>query len=52
MAAEQDRPEVVEARQVWVAHQSPINPDQVVFLDETCAKANMTRTHGRCREGE
>lgn len=51
MAAEQDRPDVVEARQVWVANQSQINPDQVIFLDETWAKANMTRTHGRCPEG-
>lgn len=52
MAAEQDRPDVVDARQAWVAHQPQIDPDKVVFLDETWAKANMTRTHGRCLAGE
>ena len=52
MAVEQDRPDVVESRQLWVANQRQIDPEKLVFLDETWAKANMTRTHGRCPEGE
>lgn len=28
-----------------------MDPDQVVFLDETWAKTNMTRTHGRSLQG-
>ena len=28
-----------------------MDPDQLVFLDETWAKTNMTRTHGRSRQG-
>jgi len=28
-----------------------IDPDRVIFLDETWAKTNMTRTYGRCPEG-
>ena len=32
-------------------NQKEINPDQVVFIDETWAKTNMTRTYGRSQEG-
>ena len=28
------------------------DPRRLVFIDETWAKTNMTRTHGRCRRGE
>jgi hypothetical protein len=31
----------------WRASQSGIDPAKVVFIDETCAKTNMTRTYGR-----
>jgi transposase len=51
MAAEQDRPDVVEARRQWTAAQLEIDPDRVVFLDETWAKTNMTRTYGRSERG-
>lgn len=39
------------ARQAWVAAQSDLDPDRTVFLDETWAKTNMTRTHGRSLRG-
>jgi transposase len=52
IAAEQEREDVVQSRQEWVAAQVTLAPDQVVFLDETWAKTNMTRTHGRCARGE
>jgi transposase len=51
IAAEQDRPDVAEARRQWAADQISIDPDRVVFLDETWAKTNMTRTYGRSEQG-
>lgn len=47
VAAEQEREDVVEARRQWSAGQLQIDPDRVVFIDETWAKTNMTRTYGR-----
>ena len=32
--------------------QGDLDPDRIVFLDETWAKSNMTRTHGRSEKGE
>jgi transposase len=51
IAAEQDRPDVAEARRQWAAAQLEIDPDRVVFIDETWAKTNMTRTYGRSERG-
>jgi transposase len=36
---------------VWAAEQFSIDPDRVVFVDETWAKTNMTRTYGRSPRG-
>lgn len=36
----------------WKRHQHRIDPRRLVFIDETWAKTNMTRTHGRARRGE
>ncbi len=47
IAAEQDRPDVVERRTQWQASQGDIDPNKVVFIDETWAKTNMTRRYGR-----
>jgi transposase len=47
IAAEQDRPEIVERRAEWRESQAKINPSKVVFIDETWAKTNMTRRYGR-----
>jgi transposase len=51
IAAEQDRPDVAEARRQWAASQEALDPDRVVFLDETWAKTNMTRSYGRSERG-
>jgi transposase len=51
IASEQDRPDVVEKRQQWRASQAHLPPDKVVFIDETWAKTNMTRTYGRSPRG-
>ena len=36
----------------WKKYQDRIDPSRLVFIDETWAKTNMTRRHGRCRKGE
>ncbi len=36
----------------WKLYQGRIDPRRLVFIDETWAKTNMTRTHGRCAKGE
>ena len=39
-------------RERWKRHQGRIHPDRLVFVDETWAKTNMTRTHGWAPRGE
>jgi transposase len=51
-AAEQHRPDVAAKRERWRRHQRRIDPARLVFVDETWAKTNMTRTHGRAPRGE
>ena len=38
-------------RQRWKKYQNRLDPRRLVFIDETWAKTNMTRLHGRCRRG-
>ena len=45
-AAEQDRPDVAEARAAWRAKQPTLTPGRLVFMDETWSKTNMTRLYG------
>jgi transposase len=49
---EQQREDVIEARRQWAAAQLNLDPDRVVFIDETWAKTNMTRTYGRSPRGQ
>jgi len=42
---------VARKRERWRRHQSRLDPRRLVFIDETWAKTNMTRTHGRCPRG-
>ena len=51
IAGEQDRPDVVEQRAAWRASQESIDSAKVVFIDETRAKTNRTRTYGRSELG-
>lgn len=51
-AAEQERPDVLKRRQAWFDGQVDLEPDRLVFIDETWASTNMARTHGRCPRGE
>jgi hypothetical protein len=50
-ASEQERPDVLKRRQAWFDGQLDLDPERLVFIDETWAKTNMARTHGRCRRG-
>jgi transposase len=51
-ASEQDRADVRVRREQWVAERTGWNPHRLVFLDESCAKTNMTRLRGRARQGQ
>jgi transposase len=51
-ASEQDRPDVARRRAQWKRYQGKLDPGRLVFIDETWAKTNMTRSHGRARRGE
>jgi transposase len=50
-ASEQDRPDVARRRAWWKKYQARIDPRRLVFIDETWAKTNMTRSHGWNRRG-
>jgi transposase len=43
---------VKEQREQWKASQPSLDSNKYLFLDETWASTNMTRTHGRCPQGE
>jgi transposase len=51
-AAEQDRPDVAEARRQWPEKFAGVDPKDLVFLDETGANTAMQRTHGYAPHGE
>jgi transposase len=50
-AAEQERPDVAAAREVWKEDQPLLDPARLVFIDETGTSTNMTRLRGRARRG-
>ena len=51
-ATEQDRPDIARKREIWRRYQSRVAIDRLVFIDETWAKTNMTRTHGWAERGQ
>ena len=51
-AAEQDRPDVAARRDRWRVDQPGLDPDTLVFIDETWASTNMSRRYGRAPLGE
>jgi transposase len=50
-AAEQERPDVAEARRQWKDDQARLDPAKLVFVDETGASTQMARLYGRARRG-
>ena len=50
-AAEQNRPDVMQQRETWFEGQLDLDPDKLVFVDESFASTNMARLHGRAPKG-
>lgn len=51
-AAEQQRPDVRAEREDWFEAQDELDPDSLVFLDETATTTNMIRRYGWAPRGE
>lgn len=51
-ASEQDRPDILKRRQDWFDGQLDLDPERLVFIDETWATTNMARLRGRAPKGE
>ena len=43
---------MAQARDEWRARQGGLNPERLVFIDETGAATDMARRYGRCPRGE
>ena len=42
----------MKRRQAWFDAQPDLDPERLVFIDETWAKTNMARSHGRAPRGQ
>jgi transposase len=51
-ASEQDRPDVARRRAQWRRYQSRVDPERLVFIDETWAKTNMAPLRGWAPRGQ
>lgn len=51
-ASEQDRADVHAAREAWFASQPDLDPERLIFIDETGLNTKMARLRGRCRKGD
>jgi transposase len=51
-ASEQERPDILTRRQAWFDGQLDLDPDRLVFIDESWASTNMARRYGRCPRDE
>ncbi len=51
-ALEQDGPDVLKQRQEWFDGQPELDPERLVFIDETGISTNMARLRGRAPRGE
>jgi transposase len=51
-AAEQDRADVAAARTAWADQQDKLDPERLVFIDETGTATNMARLRGRAPRGK
>lgn len=50
-ASEQDRPDVLARRRAWFKAQPDLDPERLVFIDETGASTKMARLRGRAKRG-
>jgi len=46
VAGERDRPDVARRRAQWAKYQNKIEPERLVFIDETWTKTNMAPLRG------
>jgi transposase len=51
-ACEQDRPDVLSRRRAWIEGQLELDPERLVFIDETGASTKMARLYGRAPRGQ
>ncbi len=51
-ASEQNRPDIIKRRQDWFDGQLDLDPERLIFIDETWATTNMARKSGRAPKGE
>ena len=51
LASEQARPDVARHRARWQQRQATIDPERLVFIDETWTKTNMAPLRGWCLRG-
>jgi transposase len=51
-ASEQTRPDVLTRRWAWFESQPDLDPERLVFVDETWATTSMARRYGRAPRGE
>ena len=51
-ASEQERPDILKRREDWFDGQLDLDPERLVFIDETWASTNMARRYGRAPRGE
>lgn len=50
--AKQERPDVAARRRLWLKNQPDLDPEHLVFIDETGASTKMARLRGRAMQGE
>ena len=51
-ASEQERADIKERREAWFDSQLDLDPEKLVFIDETWTTTNMARKNGRAPKGE
>jgi transposase len=51
-AAEQERPDILRQREAWFEEQLGLDPERLVFIDETWTSTNMARLRGRAPKGQ
>src|SRR5271156_2145198 len=51
-ASEQERPDVAARRKAWFNAQPDLDPERLVFIDETGASTKMARLRGRAKRGQ
>jgi transposase len=51
-AAEQARPDILQQREDWFEGQLDLEPERLVFVDESFASTDMARVYGRARRGQ